>query len=82
MFAVPRTMTAVVVTIVSLLMADLLYRWLELPMINVGKRLIARRRRSARPAAVDPVEVVVPAEPDGPLNPQRSPAKLAPSGNG
>jgi peptidoglycan/LPS O-acetylase OafA/YrhL len=81
-FAVHRTITAIVVTIVSLLMADLLYRWLELPMINVGKWLIAHRGRSARTAAIDPVEVVASVEPDGQLNGQRSPAKLASSGNG
>jgi peptidoglycan/LPS O-acetylase OafA/YrhL len=43
-FAPHRTLTAVAVTIVGLLAADLLYRWVEVPMIDVGRRVIARRR--------------------------------------
>ncbi|QRP44313.1 acyltransferase [Amycolatopsis sp. FDAARGOS 1241] len=39
----PRTLTAVGVTAVALLMADLLYRWVELPMIALGRRVTARR---------------------------------------
>lgn len=35
--------TAVGVTLVGLAMADLLYRWVELPMIGLGKRLTTRR---------------------------------------
>ncbi|WIY02386.1 acyltransferase [Amycolatopsis mongoliensis] len=43
-FAPHRTLTAVAVTFVGLLAADLLYRWVEIPMIDVGRRIIARRR--------------------------------------
>ncbi|WP_103353685.1 acyltransferase [Amycolatopsis sp. CA-128772] len=43
-FAPHRTLTAVAVTIAGLLAADLLYRWVEVPMIDVGRRIIARRR--------------------------------------
>ncbi|WP_255637651.1 acyltransferase [Amycolatopsis sp. DSM 110486] len=39
----PRTLTAVGVTAVALLMADLLYRWVELPMIALGRRVTAKR---------------------------------------
>ncbi|GLY44021.1 hypothetical protein Amsp01_100440 [Amycolatopsis sp. NBRC 101858] len=31
-------------TIVGLPAADLLYRWAEVPMIDVGRRIITRRR--------------------------------------
>ncbi|MFC7545427.1 acyltransferase family protein [Plantactinospora sp. GCM10030261] len=44
----------VVVVFVGLLAADLLYRWVELPMIEVGRRLAARQRR------VDPGDVTPP----------------------
>ncbi|MEV4053796.1 acyltransferase [Amycolatopsis sp. NPDC049688] len=43
-FAPHRTLTAVAVTVAGLLAADLLYRWVEVPMIDVGRRIIARRR--------------------------------------
>jgi peptidoglycan/LPS O-acetylase OafA/YrhL len=46
-----RTLTAVAVTIGGLLAADLLYRWVEVPMIDVGRRIIARRRAKAAPVA-------------------------------
>jgi peptidoglycan/LPS O-acetylase OafA/YrhL len=59
-FAPHRTLTAVAVTIVGLLAADLLYRWVEVPMIDVGRRIIARRR--AKKAEAAPVaEVAEPA---------------------
>jgi peptidoglycan/LPS O-acetylase OafA/YrhL len=60
-----RTLTAVAVTIVGLMAADLLYRWVEIPMIDVGRRIIARRRAKkaeAAPMAEVQVEVEV-AEP-------------------
>jgi peptidoglycan/LPS O-acetylase OafA/YrhL len=54
-FAPHRTLTAVAVTIVGLLAADLLYRWVEVPMIDVGRRIIARRRaKKIEPAAEAP----------------------------
>jgi peptidoglycan/LPS O-acetylase OafA/YrhL len=46
-FGAHRTLTAIAVTIVGLLAADLLYRWVELPMIEVGRKLIARRQGRA-----------------------------------
>lgn len=51
----PRTLTAVGVTAVALLMADLLYRWVELPMIALGRRVTAKRPEPA------PVQEPVPA---------------------
>ncbi|SDZ21121.1 Peptidoglycan/LPS O-acetylase OafA/YrhL, contains acyltransferase and SGNH-hydrolase domains [Amycolatopsis xylanica] len=42
-FSAHRTLTAVAVTLVSLAMADMLYRWVEQPMIGVGRRIVARR---------------------------------------
>ncbi|WP_091319368.1 acyltransferase family protein [Amycolatopsis tolypomycina] len=51
-FATRGTLTAVAVAIVALLAADLLYRWVEVPMIDAGRRIIARRRaKKANPAA-------------------------------
>jgi peptidoglycan/LPS O-acetylase OafA/YrhL len=43
-FASRRTLTAVAVTVAGLLAADLLHRWVEVPMIDAGRRVIARRR--------------------------------------
>jgi peptidoglycan/LPS O-acetylase OafA/YrhL len=43
--ATGRTLTAVAVWIVSLLIADLLHRWVELPFIAVGRRATRRRPR-------------------------------------
>ncbi|MGW4484394.1 acyltransferase family protein [Amycolatopsis sp. NPDC004368] len=51
----PRTLTAVGVTAVALLMADLLYRWVELPMIALGRRV------TAKPAKPVPAKEPVPA---------------------
>jgi peptidoglycan/LPS O-acetylase OafA/YrhL len=51
--ATARTLTAVAVWIVSLLIADLLHRWVELPFIAVGRH--ATRRR---PPAVDQGELL------------------------
>jgi peptidoglycan/LPS O-acetylase OafA/YrhL len=46
-----RTTTAIAVFVVSLLGADLIYRWVEMPMINCGKRIIERReQRVSEPA--------------------------------
>ena len=53
--AAHRTVTAVVVLAVALLMADLLYRWIEQPAIRWGRRWVAaskpRLRAAAAPAA-------------------------------
>ncbi|MCG8920861.1 acyltransferase [Lentzea sp. CC55] len=50
----PRLAAAVVITLVALAMADLLYRWVELPMIDLGRALITRphARKTAPAAAV------------------------------
>jgi peptidoglycan/LPS O-acetylase OafA/YrhL len=58
--AVNRTVTALTVFFVGLAIADLIHRWVEKPLIDVGKRLITRKedRREERAAAVRP-----PAEP-------------------
>lgn len=49
---VNRTVTAVTVFLVGLAIADLIHRWAEKPLIDVGKRVIARKeaRRAARQA--------------------------------
>ncbi|WP_326569399.1 acyltransferase [Amycolatopsis rhabdoformis] len=46
----PRTLTALGVTAVALLMADLLYRWVELPMIGLGRRVTAKKPEPAEEA--------------------------------
>jgi peptidoglycan/LPS O-acetylase OafA/YrhL len=51
LFATHRTLTALVVTTVGLLMADLLYRGVELPGIALGRRWIAGRRSTSQPLA-------------------------------
>ncbi|WP_052396829.1 acyltransferase [Kutzneria sp. 744] len=53
MFGVARVASAIAVTLISLLMADQLYRHVEQPMIAVGKRVIENLRR---PAAGNPTE--------------------------
>lgn len=54
-FTSRHTLTAVAVTVAGLLAADLLHRWVEVPMIDVGRRFVARRRaRKAAPAAEVP----------------------------
>jgi peptidoglycan/LPS O-acetylase OafA/YrhL len=55
-FAPHRTLTAVAVTIVGLMAADLLYRWVELPMIDVGRRIIVRRRAKQAPPVTEVAE--------------------------
>ncbi|MGW6443571.1 acyltransferase family protein [Lentzea sp. NPDC055074] len=52
-FSTARFGTAVLVTLVGLVMADLLYRWVELPMIDQGRKLIKKlnERKAARAAA-------------------------------
>ncbi|MBC6446850.1 acyltransferase family protein [Actinokineospora xionganensis] len=37
---IERTATVIAVTVASLIVADVLYRWVELPMIGVGRNLI------------------------------------------
>lgn len=53
-----RTLTAVVVTVVALIISDVLYRWVEVPMIDVGRKVVAwRKTRSdarSEPSAPDP----------------------------
>ncbi len=53
-----RTLTAVGVTIAALIVADVLYRWVEVPMIDVGRKLVARRKTRIddqdKPSAPDP----------------------------
>lgn len=46
-FAANGTLTAVVVTLVSLLLADIVFRWVEQPAIQLGRRIIAYRTRRA-----------------------------------
>jgi peptidoglycan/LPS O-acetylase OafA/YrhL len=61
-----HTTTAVVVFLVALAIADLIHRWVEKPLIDVGKRIIARKeaRRAEREAARLPAGPrVEPAEP-------------------
>nr|WP_254896907.1 acyltransferase family protein [Amycolatopsis sp. Hca4] len=53
-FTQDRTLTAVAVTVAGLLAADLLYRWVEVPMIDVGRRIIERRRAKKAAAADEP----------------------------
>ncbi|HEX7302904.1 acyltransferase [Lentzea sp.] len=53
-FKVERTISAVAVTLVGLMIADLLYRWVEQPMIEVGRRLIARIGRPGGPRRDEP----------------------------
>lgn len=48
-FATHRTLTAVAVMAAAVLMADLLYRWVELPFISLGRRWT--RSPSDRPGA-------------------------------
>jgi peptidoglycan/LPS O-acetylase OafA/YrhL len=47
---IERTATAVAVALVSLILADVLYRWVELPMIEVGRRLVKRTSSHTGPA--------------------------------
>lgn len=53
-----KTTSAVTVFLVGLAIADLIHRWVEKPLIDVGKRLIARKeaRREARRLAETRVE--------------------------
>ncbi len=69
MFRIERTFTAFVVTVVAIMIADLLFRWVEQPMIEVGRKLVARldRRTAAKknaqviePPAVEQVPLPVP----------------------
>jgi peptidoglycan/LPS O-acetylase OafA/YrhL len=53
-----RTVSALTVFLVGLAIADLIHRWVEKPLIDVGKRLIARKeaRREERQAPPRPAE--------------------------
>lgn len=63
-FGAHRTATGVAVTIVSLLMADLLFRWVEQPMIEFGRKVVSRPRAEQAPATVEQrPEPVIAAEP-------------------
>jgi peptidoglycan/LPS O-acetylase OafA/YrhL len=44
---VHRTLTALVVTVVALIVSDVLYRWVEVPMIDVGRKVVAWRKTRA-----------------------------------
>ncbi|WP_192783117.1 acyltransferase family protein [Amycolatopsis lexingtonensis] len=60
-----HTTSAVVVFLVGLAIADLIHRWVEKPLIDVGKRIIARKegRRAEREEARRTAEPQVPSEP-------------------
>ncbi|WP_309115009.1 acyltransferase [Saccharothrix sp.] len=60
-FAVNGTLTAIVVVAVSLLMADVVYRWFEQPAIAMGRRIIAQRRKRTEEPVVEAVPVPAPA---------------------
>jgi peptidoglycan/LPS O-acetylase OafA/YrhL len=53
-----RTVSALTVFLVGLAIADLIHRWVEKPLIDVGKRLIVRKeaRREERQAPPRPAE--------------------------
>jgi len=65
-----RTVSALTVFLVGLAIADLIHRWVEKPLIDVGKRLIARKeaRREERQAPPRP------AEPHAEPKPEPAPA--------
>ncbi|MEU4804890.1 acyltransferase [Actinosynnema sp. NPDC023587] len=50
-FAVNGTSTAIVVVVVSLLMADLVYRWFEQPAISLGRKIVKRYKPQPGPPA-------------------------------
>jgi peptidoglycan/LPS O-acetylase OafA/YrhL len=54
--AVNRTVTALTVFVVGLAIADLIHRWVEKPLIDVGKRIITRKeiRREERADSPSP----------------------------
>ncbi|WP_063936026.1 acyltransferase family protein [Actinokineospora spheciospongiae] len=59
-----RTRTAVAILFVSLAMAEVLYRWVELPMIDCGRRVIGwLRARSDTTGGAEPETVTVPPVP-------------------
>ncbi|MDT7785707.1 MAG: hypothetical protein QOF58_4126 [Pseudonocardiales bacterium] len=69
LFRIERTFTAVVVTAVAIAIADLLFRYVEQPMIEVGRKLIARldqrtekkrKPQVAEAPAAEPVPLPVP----------------------
>jgi peptidoglycan/LPS O-acetylase OafA/YrhL len=56
-FTESRLITAIATTLVALALADLLYRWVEQPMIGVGRRLTERLKRKP---PIEPLTVPVP----------------------
>lgn len=50
----PSVQAALVTWVVGVAIADLLYRWVELPMIRLGKQVAGRRRRTSGPSVVVP----------------------------
>jgi len=60
-FAIPRTATVIAVACLALVMADVLYRWVELPMIALGKRVLDRTARR-RERLAQTVELPAPAD--------------------
>ncbi|MGQ5263841.1 acyltransferase family protein [Micromonospora sp. ZYX-F-536] len=72
----------VAATVVGLLAADLLYRWVEQPMIQVGRRLSASGRTSPPAPVVAPTEPAPPADrnvPHLPLPQNRLPERPEPA---
>ncbi len=61
-FAIPRTATVIAVACLAFVMADVLYRWVELPMIGLGKKVLDRSARR-RERHVQPVELPARAVP-------------------
>lgn len=55
------TLTVIAVTIVSLALADMLYRWVEVPMIDVGRKVVARRNARVAAKRADVSEIAPPA---------------------
>jgi peptidoglycan/LPS O-acetylase OafA/YrhL len=72
-FGTPRTLTWIGVAIVSLLMADLIYRYVEQPMIALGRKVVNREKRKP-PAAESPAAAEPPTVVDVPVEPARAPA--------
>ncbi|MEO6090544.1 MAG: acyltransferase [Umezawaea sp.] len=65
-FGTYRTLTWIGVAIVSLLMADLIYRYVEQPMIALGRKVVNRKKPKSttdEPPADEPPAVDSPVEP-------------------
>jgi peptidoglycan/LPS O-acetylase OafA/YrhL len=63
------------VGLAALASADLIYRWIELPFIEAGRRLVGWRRRHTRAVLLQPIEAEVrPIKADTPLGTNPAPA--------